>query len=92
MKIFCKIKPTVKGERVSQVVLVVKNLPAYAGDIRDSGSIPGSGKSPGGGHANLFQYSCLGNPMDTEAWQAMGHPGTCFHRRQFHHNFLMSHT
>ena len=62
MKIFCKIKPTVKGERVSQVVLVVKNLPAYAGDIRDSGSIPGLGRYPGGGHGNLLQYSCLENP------------------------------
>ena len=70
MKIFCKINPTVRGERVSQVVLVVKNLPAYAGDIRDAGSIPGLGRSPGGGHGNPLQYSSLENPMDRGAWQA----------------------
>ena len=49
---------------VSQVVLVVKSLPANAGVIRDAGSIPGSGGSPGGGHDNPLQYSCLENPMD----------------------------
>ena len=46
----------------SQVVLVVKNLPANAGDIRDTGLIPGSGRSPGGGQGNPLQYSCLKNP------------------------------
>ena len=46
----------------SQVVLVVKNQPANTGDIREVGSIPGSGRSPGGGHGNPFQYSCLENP------------------------------
>ena len=44
-----------------------KNLPANAGDIRDAGSIPGSGISPGGGNGNPIQYSCLGNPMDRES-------------------------
>ena len=44
----------------------VKNLPANAGDTRDMGSIPGSGRSPGGGNGNLLQYSCLKNPMDRE--------------------------
>ena len=53
----------------SQVVLVVKNLPANAGDKRDVGSIPGSGRSPGGGHGNSLQYSCLENPMDRGAWR-----------------------
>ena len=48
----------------------VKNLPAKAGDIRDMGSIPGSGRSPGGGHGNPLQYSCLENPMDRGAWWA----------------------
>ena len=48
----------------SQVVLVVKNPPANAGDIRDTGLIPGSGMSPGGGHGNRLQFSCLENPMD----------------------------
>ena len=57
--------PPVQG--ASQVALVVKNLPASAGDIRDTGSIPGSGRSPGGGHCSPLQYSCLENPMDREA-------------------------
>ena len=57
--------------RASQVALVVKNLPA--GDIRDSGSIPGSGRSLGGGHGNPLQYSCLENPMDRGAWRAIVH-------------------
>ena len=46
----------------SQVALVVKNLPANAGDIRDAGSTPGLGRSPGEGHGNPLQYSCLENP------------------------------
>ena len=55
---------------VSQVVLVVKNPPASAGDVREAGSIPGLGRSPGGGNANPLQYSCLRNPMDRGAWWA----------------------
>ena len=55
------------------MALVVKNLPASAGDIRDTGLIPGSGRSPGGGHGNPLQYSCLENSMDRGAWQAMVH-------------------
>ena len=51
----------------SQVALVVKNLPANAGDARDAGSIPGSGRTPGGGHDNTLQYSCLENPIDRGA-------------------------
>ena len=51
----------------------MKNLPANAGDIRDSGSIPGLGRSPGGGHSSPLQYSCLGNPMDRGAWRAAVH-------------------
>ena len=49
--------------RASQVALVVKNPPANARDVRDAGLIPGSGRSPGGGHGNPLQYSCLKNPM-----------------------------
>ena len=45
---------------------MVKNLPANAGDKRDSGLIPGSRRSPGGGHGNPLKYSCLENPMDRE--------------------------
>ena len=57
----------------SQVALVVKNLPSNAGDVRDMGSIPGLGRSPGGGNGNPLQYSCLENPMDRGAWQATVH-------------------
>ena len=56
--------------------LVVKNVPANAGDIRDSGSIPGLERSPGGGNGNPFQYSCLGNPIDRGAWVAAIHGGS----------------
>ena len=49
---------------------MVKNPPANAGNIRDVGFIPGLGRSPGGGHGNPLQYSCLENPMDRGAWQA----------------------
>ena len=52
-------------------MLVIKDLPTKAGDIRDMGSIPGSGRYPGGGHGNPLQYSCLENPMDRGAWQAI---------------------
>ena len=52
---------------------MVKNLPANSGDIRDTGSIPGSGRFPGGGHGNLFQYSCLENSVDRGAWWATVH-------------------
>ena len=55
------------------MVLVVKNLPVNAGDVRDMGSIPGLGRSPGGGHGNPLQYSCLENPMDRGALQASVH-------------------
>ena len=57
----------------SQVMLLVKNSPTNAGELRDSGSILGSERSPGGGHGNPLQYSCLENPMDRGAWQATVH-------------------
>ena len=57
----------------SQVALVVKNLPANVGNIRDASSIPGSGSSPGEGHGSPFQYSCLENPMDRGTWLDMVH-------------------
>ena len=54
-----------------QVMLVVKNSPANAGDLlRDVDLISRLGRSPGGGHGNPLQYSCLENPMDREAWKA----------------------
>ena len=49
------------------MTLAVRNLPANAGDIRDTGSDPGSGRPPGEGNGNLLQYSCLENPMDRGA-------------------------
>ena len=55
------------------MVLLVKNLPANAGDMGDAGFIPGSGRSPGRGHGNPLQYFCLENPMDRGAWQATVH-------------------
>ena len=59
-----------KLDRVSQVVLVVKNLPANA---EDSGLIPGSKRSPGGRNGAPFQYSCRENPMDRGGWRATVH-------------------
>ena len=56
-----------------QVVLVIKNPPANAGDVKDTGLMPGSERSPRGGHGNPLQYSCLENPMDKGAWWATVH-------------------
>ena len=55
------------------MALVVKNLSTNAEDLRDSDSIPGSGRSPGGGHGNPLQYLCLENPVDRGAWWATVH-------------------
>ena len=52
---------------------MVKNLPANAGEVRDAGSVPGSGSSPGGAHGTPLQCSCLENPTDTGAWRATVH-------------------
>ena len=52
---------------------VSKESACSAGDTGDTGSIPGSGRSPGGGHGNAFQYSCLENPMDRGDWQTTVH-------------------
>ena len=60
---------TKSREWASQVALVVKNPPANAGDITDTGLIPVSGRCPGGEHGNPLEYSCLENPMDRRAWQ-----------------------
>ena len=54
---------------------MVKNQPANAGDARDSGSIPGLGRSPGVGNDSQLKYSCLENPMDRGAWRAIVHRG-----------------
>ena len=56
------------------MVLVIKNLPANTGDVRDAGSIPGSGRSLEEGNGNPLQYSCLENPMERGAWRATASP------------------
>ena len=66
----CHLSPQMMA---SQVVLVVKNLLANAGNVRDTGSIPGSGRSPGEGHGNPLQYTCLENPMDRGNGWAIAH-------------------
>ena len=57
------------GLGACQMALVVKNPPVNAGDIRDTGWVPGPGRPPGGGHGNPLQYFCLENSMDRGAWQ-----------------------
>uniref|UniRef100_A0AC11E9P4 Solute carrier family 66 member 2 n=1 Tax=Ovis aries TaxID=9940 RepID=A0AC11E9P4_SHEEP len=58
---------------VSQVALVIKNIPANEGDLRDASLVPGLGRSPGEERGNPLQYSCLENPMDRGAWRAIVH-------------------
>ena len=58
-----------------QAVVVVKNPPDSAEDVRDTGSIPAQGRSPGEGHGNQLQYSCLENPVNRGAWWATGSQG-----------------
>ena len=67
--------------KASQVALVLKNLPASARDVRNLGSIPGLGRSPGEENGNPFQYSYLKNPMDRGAWWAAVHRVTKSRRR-----------
>ena len=83
----------------TQVVLVIKKLPANAGDVRDLGSTPGMGRSPGGGSGNPLQYSCLENPMDGGAWWATVHGVTKSqtrlsmhtHANELHRNWELFH-
>ena len=71
MTILCEIKKNLDSAvNGTPGGSVVKNLPANAGE---AGSIPGPGRSPGEGNGNPLQYSCLGNPIDREAWQAIVH-------------------
>ena len=72
--LFGCLSPSLKS---TWVALAVKNPPANAGDVRDESSIPGSGRSPGGGHGNPLQYSCLENFMDRGAWKATVHTQVC---------------
>ena len=68
LKIICLTHNNKYWLIASQVALVVKNLPASVGDIRDAVSIPGSGRCPGEGHGNPLQYSYLKNPMNRGVW------------------------
>ena len=69
----CLIKADQHCCGTSQVVLVAKNNRAKAGDVRDSGLIPGLGRSPEEGNGSLLQYSCLEKPMDRGAWWVTAH-------------------
>ena len=70
------------------MAIVVKNLPASAGDARDVGSIPGSRRSPGGGNGTPLQYSCLENFMDRGAWWATVHGVAKSQKWQNHFNIV----
>ena len=65
--------PSIQLKKACPGGAVVKNSPANAGDTGDMGLIPGLGRFPRGGKGNPLQYSCLENPMDRGAWQAMVH-------------------
>ena len=69
--IFLTVSLLIPTPGASQVVLVVKNLPANVGDMRDTGSIHLLGRSPEGGNGNPLQYSCLENPMDRGSWKGV---------------------
>ena len=69
------VEKYVNARRTSQVALVVNNLPANVGDVRDMGSISGLGRSPEGGHSNPILYSCLENPTDRGNCWATGSIG-----------------
>ena len=87
LTIFCTCRGHIRPhsrhplKMASQVALVIKKLPASTGDVRDEGSIPGSGTSPGGGHGYPLKYSCLENPMDRGDWWATDHWVTKSHTR-----------
>ena len=80
------------SSRASQVVLVVRNLPARAGDARNVGSILGLGRSPGEGNGNPLQYSCLKNHMDRGGWWATVHGVTKSLTRLSTHTHIHTHT
>ena len=68
-----RITQTWTSPWASGMKLVVKNPPTNAGDLRDTGSVPGLGRFPGGGNGNPLQYPCLNNPMDRETWWVTVH-------------------
>ena len=76
----------------SRLVLVVKNPPANAGKLEDPCSLPGSGRSPWGGHGNPLQNSCLENPMEGGAWKAIVHRVAKSRTWQHTHTHTHTHT
>ena len=74
---------------ISQVALAVKNLPANVGDVKDTGSIPESRRSSGGGYGNPLPYSCLENPTERGGWWAKIHRVA---KSQTHLKQLSTHT
>ena len=78
--------------RASQAALVMKSPPANAGDVRDAGSIPGSGRSPAEGNANPLWDPCLENPMDRGAWRATVHRVTKSQTQMSVHVCACTHT
>ena len=73
MKLYTLLIYTFYGLWASPVAQLARNMPANAGDTKDTGMIPGSGRSPGGGNGNPLQCLCQENPMDSRAWQAAVH-------------------
>ena len=71
---------------------MIRNMPANAGDAKDKGSIPGSGRSHGGGRGNPLQYSCLENPMDRGAWWATVHGVAGSRTRLSNFTYLLTYT
>ena len=72
--------------------MLVVTLPVNARDMRDAGWIPGSGRSPEGGHGNPLQYSCLKNPMDRGPWRATVHKFAELDRTEYAHTHTHTHT
>ena len=73
MRKYSSLSPQYWAFRTSPTALVVKSLPASAGDLREVDLIPGLGRSPGEGNGHPVQYSCLGNPKERRAWWSMVH-------------------
>ena len=90
--VFTYLSVTSAWSRGFPVAQLVKNLPAKAGDKRDTGLIPGLGRSPGEGNGHPFQYSCLENSMDRGVWQSTAHGVTKYQTWLSAHAHTHTHT